>query len=284
MSKLWGDNYYDSKTKKWTKNPKTKDGEELPRGFCHFILGPIQKLFKCSQSKDLKTLEKLLSKIGIEITSEQKKLPEKILFMTIMQQFLPISDSISEMMVIHLPSAKISQALRFRDIYTGDLKDIYAKGIQSCDPQAPLMVYISKMVPSNEKSKYMAFGRVFSGTLKSNSKITILGKSYCPGKKEDLWESKSMIEILLPTRIFEDLDEIPFGNFCVISGIDQYILNQVTIIDVHSTIKFARVCEEFKNIVHAIPDVQIACEDSAEIVFHNLADATKRNPKKFIEK
>jgi hypothetical protein len=35
--KLWGDNYYDAKTKKWHKS-NSLDGKALPRGFCKFVL------------------------------------------------------------------------------------------------------------------------------------------------------------------------------------------------------------------------------------------------------
>lgn len=44
MERLWGDNYFDSKAKKW-KNYNTADsGETLPRAFCTFIMDPIVKL------------------------------------------------------------------------------------------------------------------------------------------------------------------------------------------------------------------------------------------------
>jgi translation elongation factor EF-G len=36
-------------------------------------------------------------------------------------------------------------------------------GIKNCDPEAPLMMYISKMVPTTDKGRFYAFGRVFSG-------------------------------------------------------------------------------------------------------------------------
>ena len=38
---------------------------------------------------------------------------------------------------------------------------------QNCDPNAPLMMYISKMVPTSDKGRFYAFGRVFSGKVRS---------------------------------------------------------------------------------------------------------------------
>jgi len=34
MKKLWGDNYYDAKAKKWTKNEFNADNKPIMRGFC----------------------------------------------------------------------------------------------------------------------------------------------------------------------------------------------------------------------------------------------------------
>ena len=42
MQKLWGDNYFDAKGKKWVKSDR--DGQ-LERAFCQFIMTPICKMF-----------------------------------------------------------------------------------------------------------------------------------------------------------------------------------------------------------------------------------------------
>jgi elongation factor 2 len=60
--------------------------------------------------------------------------------------------------------------------------------MRACDPKGPLMIYISKMVPTVDKTRFFAFGRIFSGTVSSGQKVRILGSNYIPGKKEDLFE------------------------------------------------------------------------------------------------
>ncbi len=50
------------------------------------------------------------------------------------------------------------------------------------------MMYISKMVPTSDKGRFYAFGRVFSGIVASGQKVRIMGPNYTPGKKEDLVE------------------------------------------------------------------------------------------------
>lgn len=60
-------------------------------------------------------------------------------------------------------------------------------GVKNCDPKAPLMMYISKMVPTSDKGRFYAFGRVFSGVVATGQKVRIMGPNYTPGKKEDLY-------------------------------------------------------------------------------------------------
>lgn len=43
-SKLWGDNFYDAKAKKWKHEPVSEEGKELKRAFVQFIMDPICKL------------------------------------------------------------------------------------------------------------------------------------------------------------------------------------------------------------------------------------------------
>lgn len=49
------------------------------------------------------------------------------------------------------------------------------------------MVYISKMVPTSDKGRFYAFGRVFSGSVSTGLKVRIMGPNYVPGKKDDLY-------------------------------------------------------------------------------------------------
>ena len=49
------------------------------------------------------------------------------------------------------------------------------------------MMYVSKMVPTTDKGRFYAFGRVFSGIVSTGLKARIMGPNYVPGKKEDLY-------------------------------------------------------------------------------------------------
>lgn len=52
------------------------------------------------------------------------------------------------------------------------------------------MMYVSKMVPTNDNNRFYAFGRVFSGTISSGQKVRIMGPNYVPGSNTDLYEKQ----------------------------------------------------------------------------------------------
>ena len=78
-------------------------------------------------------------------------------------------------------------------LYEGPPDDEACTGIKNCDPNGPLMMYVSKMVPTSDKGRFYAFGRVFSGKVATGQKCRIMGPNYIPGKKEDLYEKSIQV-------------------------------------------------------------------------------------------
>lgn len=82
------------------------------------------------------------------------------------------------MIIKKLPSPREAQAYRAQQLYEGPIDDKAGVAIRECDPNGPLMMYISKMVPIGESGRFYAFGRVFSGTVTASQKVRILGPNY----------------------------------------------------------------------------------------------------------
>ncbi|KAJ1908806.1 translation elongation factor 2, partial [Mycoemilia scoparia] len=177
MNKLWGENYFNPATKKWTSKGTTADGKPLERAFNMFVLDPIYKIFNSvmnpapGQGKEHALT--LLDKLEVQLTPDERELEGKALLKVAMRKFLPAADALLQMICIHLPSPVTAQAYRVDGLYEGPLDDECAVGIQKCDPTAPLVLYVSKMVPTSDKGRFYAFGRVFSGTVASGQKVRI---------------------------------------------------------------------------------------------------------------
>ncbi|EEB96970.1 hypothetical protein MPER_03804 [Moniliophthora perniciosa FA553] len=77
--------------------------------------------------------------------------------------------------VINLPSPATVQQYRVQIPYEGPMNDESDVGIRDCDPDGPLVVYVSNIVPTMDRGRFYAFGRVFSGTVRSGMDGRIQG-------------------------------------------------------------------------------------------------------------
>jgi len=237
---LWGENFFNAKTKKWQKQ-KEADNK---RSFCMYILDPIYKVFDAIMNYKKEEIGTLLEKIGVTLKHEDKDKDGKALLKTVMRTWLPAGEALLQMIAIHLPSPVVAQKYRMEMLYEGPHDDEAAIAVKSCDPDGPLMMYISKMVPTSDKGRFYAFGRVFAGKVATGQKCRIMGPNYTPGKKEDLYEKAIQRTILMMGRYVEAIEDVPSGNICGLVGVDQFLVKTGTITtfkDAHNM----KVCSVF---------------------------------------
>ncbi|KAJ1891262.1 translation elongation factor 2, partial [Kickxella alabastrina] len=224
MKKLWGENFFNTKTKKWSSKSTCVKAMSSDRAFNMFCLDPIYKIFDTTMNGRKEEAIAMVDKLSIPLTHEERELADKPLLKVIMRKFLPAAEALMEMICIHLPSPVKAQAYRCGGLYEGPMDDESAIGIRNCDPKGPLMLYVSKMVPTSDKGRFYAFGRVFSGTVASGMKVRIQGPRYVPGKKEDLAIKSIQRTILMMGRYIEPIEDCPAGNILGLVGVDQYLL------------------------------------------------------------
>jgi len=270
MGKLWGDNYYDPAGKKWTSSNKDANGKPLKRAFCQFVMDPINLLFKSIMNGETAKYERMITTLNISLTTEEKDQTGKVLLKTVMRKFLPAADALLEMMVLHLPSPVKAQRYRCDTLYEGPKDDECAVAIKSCDPNGPLMLYISKMVPTSDKGRFYAFGRVFSGTVRTGQKVRIMGPNFIPGKKDDLVVKSIQRTVLMMGRTVEPIDDCPCGNTIALVGIDQYLVKSGTI----TTSEVAHNFKIMKFSVSPVVRVAVECKNPSELP--KLVEGLKR--------
>lgn len=228
MTRLWGENFYNAKGKKWTSKPVT-DGVQNERGFCKFILDPIEMLFDAIMEDKKEVFAKYIKGLGIKVPKDAEDLTGKALLKRVMQSWLPAAECLLDMMVKHLPSPVHAQKYRCDTLYPGPADDECALAVKKCDPNGPLMMYVSKMVPSSDGGRFFAFGRVFSGVVRTGQTVRILGPDYNVGEKRDLHVKKVQRTVLLMAGKIEQIADCPCGNIVGLVGIDQFLLKSGTL-------------------------------------------------------
>merc|ERR1719180_345709 len=187
-----------------------------------------------------------------------------------MRNWLPAGDAMFQMIVIHLPSPVTAQKYRAEMLYEGPPDDEAALGIKNCDPEGPLMMYVSKMVPSSDKGRFYAFGRVYSGKVATGMKARIMGPNYVPGKKDDLYNKNIQRTILMMGRYTEPIEDVPCGNICGLVGVDQFLVKTGTI----TTFENSHNMKQMKFSVS--PVVRVAVEPKDPQHLPKLVEGLKR--------
>jgi elongation factor 2 len=268
MKKLWGENFFNAKTKKWAK---TK-AEDNTRSFNMYVLDPIYKVFDAIMNFKKEMTDKLLDKLEIKDKMKHEDLQQegKPLMKVVMRTWLPAGEALFLMICIHLPSPVTAQRYRTDMLYEGPNDDAAAVAMKNCDPNGPLMMYISKMVPTSDKGRFYAFGRVFSGKIATGLKARIMGPNYIPGKKDDLNEKAIQRTILMMGRYIEAIEDVPCGNICGLVGVDQFLVKTGTI----TTLKEAHNLKVMKFSVS--PVVRVAVEPKNPQDLPKLVEGLKR--------
>jgi elongation factor 2 len=289
--KLWGDWVFateDGKSK-WiaSSTVNTNRGVDAETGskraFVAFIMDPIINMFQAVMNNELtkKGTPKcfnMAEAVGVNLPEEIKKtLTGKPLLKYIMQKWLPAADAILEMIVVHLPSPAVAQGYRAETLYDGPLDDEAATAIRTCDTSegAPLMMYVSKMIPSGD-NRFTAFGRVFSGKIATGQKVRILGPNYTPGKKTDLFVKSIQRVVIMMGRYTETVADIPAGNTCGLIGVDAYLVKSGTI----TTCETACCIKTMKFAVSPVVRVAVAVKNSADLpkLVEGLKKLSKSDP------
>ena len=135
MKRLWGDQFYNPKEKKWAK----EESKGYQRGFTQFVLDPIYKVFDATMKKSKEEALALVDKLGIKLTYDEKENnQEKQLMKVVMRKWLPAGEALLQMIAFHLPSPVTAQRYRTELLYEGPDDDAAAV----CEYPVPLQILI----------------------------------------------------------------------------------------------------------------------------------------------
>jgi len=269
IKKFWGNNFWDSKEGKWVK--KNNQAKTLPRGFCEFCLKPLKALVDAVMDKKVDMYTPAVKALKVPLDKSDWDLRGKAFLKVVLRKWIPAGDALFSMIVDHLPSPATAQKYRCENLYSGPQDDATAVAIRNCNQKSELLsMYVSKMVPTSEKGRFIAFGRVFSGTVATGQTVRILGPDYVHGKKTDLYVKKIQRTMLMMGRYTEQIASCPAGNMIGLVGIDQFLLKSGTIAHSEETHPF--VTMQFS--VAAV--VRVAVEPKSAQDLPKLVEGLKR--------
>merc|ERR1719273_616519 len=237
---------------------------------------PVIQLCRNCMNNNLEAVWKMLETLNITLKNDEKDKRAKDLMKCVFQKWINAAEALIEMIILKLPSPKKAQQYRAGYLYEGPIDDPCGQSIKNCDKDGPLMIFISKMVPTNDKGRFYAFGRVFSGTIATGQKVRIQGPHYKVGGKEDLNIKNIQRTVLMMGRTTEQIADVPCGNTVALVGIDQYILKSGTL----TTLETAHNIADMKYSVSPVVKVAVKVKDGKELpkLVEGLKKLSKSDP------
>nr|CAH8870236.1 unnamed protein product [Trichobilharzia regenti] len=225
--RLWGDIYFNSKTRRFQKRPPTPSSQ---RTFVDFILEPLYKIFAQTVGDVDTRLPSLCSELGIYLTKSEMKMNVRPLLRLIFKRFFGDFSGFVHMCVEHIPSPRKSALTKVESTYTGALDNDLAHAMIKCNMDyEKVMVHTTKLYPDQEAISFHAFGRVMCGTLFAGQTVRVLGENYTLTDEEDsrpatvgrLWVSVARYRL--------EVNRVPAGNWVLIEGVDHPIVKTATL-------------------------------------------------------
>ncbi|KAI9295957.1 u5 small nuclear ribonucleoprotein component [Neoconidiobolus thromboides FSU 785] len=224
--RLWGDIYFEKKSSKFKR---LTNSSKHDRTFISFILEPLYKIYTqvLSESEDI--LKQNLYKLGIQLKAKEYKLDSKKVLKLVLNQFFGNNNGLIESIKQNILTAKQNNVNKVEQYYLGDNKSLRTIAMKNCDSTGPLMIQITKLYPTQDATKFNAFGRIMSGSIRIGQEVRVLGEKYNIDDEEDMTIQTIEGLFIYQSRYFIPVDKIGSGNWVLISGIDNTIVKTATI-------------------------------------------------------
>ncbi|RHY84940.1 hypothetical protein DYB37_009546 [Aphanomyces astaci] len=241
---LWGDHYFHAKTKVIRSTPWTSSSVPM---FISFILEPLWSVYKTMMEplppptqlatdgtylEKLRQLTKSLRVAKLVNDRELLQRDRKLALQAVMRKWLPLAPSVLKMVSRVLPSPIAAQKTRADRLCVPDAAD--------ADQVATF--------------HSIQVGRVFSGTLKAQDLLYLLGPKY--NGSEGV--SSSHVTEISPTSLqlymvmgadFVLVNEVPPGNIVGIVGLHEHVLKTATLASTVACPSLAKMPYQAKPIV-----------------------------------
>ncbi|XP_055614451.1 elongation factor-like GTPase 1 [Uranotaenia lowii] len=269
---MWGDYFYSAKKKTIEKGAFDKGKKPL---FVQLVLENLWNIYDLVENRDVDKLRSISEKLGVkQVERDLKHADVRVPIRNLLSQWLPMERSLLEMIVRVVPNPRMIPETKAEKLLCSRMEDFRAfptetqclkEDILKCDSKSDnLIAFISKMFPVDKSSlpqsvvdsfskltidsdsseqqddeAFVAFTRIYSGTLKRGDKVFVIGPKHDPKNLAlegfSLENSPHISEVriehlfILMGKQLEAVESVPAGNIVGIAGLQNHVLKTATI-------------------------------------------------------
>ena len=269
---LWGDYFVNPETQKISTVPSQK------RVFNEYIYKPMKNLYDAILEGNVEKYSNIMKRFDFAVNKDDTEVTGAELYKRVFRRLYPLAPVLKRLIVTHMPSPVVAQKYRVDVLYDGPLTedDSIYRGIKNCDPNGPTVFFTSLMVPAdkNAGSRFNAFGRMFSGTIKPGDKVTIIGENYEQGVNKSVVFGKNVPKVIkMVAAKTYTLESASAGQIIALCGIDQYLLKSGTITS-HADLPTLYPIKTVKFVVSPVVRCAVSAKNPADMP--KLVEGMKR--------
>lgn len=137
-------------------------------------------------SEEKAELEPILTRLGIYLQKKDYQLDIKPLVKLVLRNLLGDLSCLVDVINHHIPDAKQNTVEKVRQHYRNERENLVLQTkLEKCDSKEPLCVNIVKLFNNELQSRFYAYGRVISGTLRKGQEVRVLGENYSHDDEDD---------------------------------------------------------------------------------------------------
>tara|TARA_B100001287_G_scaffold261755_1_gene251098 strand:+ start:463 stop:2652 length:2190 start_codon:yes stop_codon:yes gene_type:complete len=125
-----------------------------------------------------------------------------------LRKAMPLHEAVLDTVVTHLPSPRNSQVYRIPKLWQGDKESPAGKSLMESNSDGPLVFVVTKVIIDPQAGE-IAYGRVFSGTLKKGMEVNLVNANT---------KSRTQQIVLAKGGSRLVVDSVPAGNIAGIVG------------------------------------------------------------------
>lgn len=198
------------------------------KNFCKYVITPIKTIYEKIEQGAIGDVIEMMKKIDVQHPAPSDSAGAKELTRLFLGSWIPAGPAVLDMVIDIAPSPVVAQKYRSDYLYTGHEEDDALRSMRACDKNGPLVLYISKMIPDKQNSRFFAFGRVFSGTVQTGQKIHIMEADYKPGEGKTRKASIQQVACVMAGKM-TTMECVTAGNTVAVQGLDRAINKTATI-------------------------------------------------------
>lgn len=231
--RLWG-NWYFHEDSSTIKKERSKSGSSA-RTFVHYVLKPLYKIYSHVLADERDALHSMLKARKVKVDKSLLQGNPSEVLRAVFKELLGFSSSITSMIARAIPSPREGNAAKVAALYTGPTQSYVAEKMRACDGDAacPFVAHVTKVFFHYEEREFYALARVYSGSVKRDQAVQVLGDNYSADSPED---ATAATVTGVGTGIGEhvvDMESFPAcgvaGNLLLLKGVHGSIIKGATL-------------------------------------------------------